>query len=132
MLTELLLKTTHEHSLHLQNSVMYSWGILFSACILLRNFPGTFLKSGFFDGYSPWVVALVATQAATGLAVSLVLRFADNIVRIYAHVIATGITVGIQTIQQQTPDVHLILAVVIVTCSIAVYNKLIVEDEKML
>ena len=39
-------------------------------------------KSGYFYGFTPWVYAVVGLQGAGGLLVSMVVKYADNILKV--------------------------------------------------
>ena len=47
---------------------------------------------GFFHGYTPVVQVMVLNHAASGIAVSLVMKYADNIVKVYSTSVAMILT----------------------------------------
>lgn len=66
---------------------------------------------------------MVLNNALNGLAVSAILKYADNIARIYAHTASMLITMALSVLffgQQPTPQ--LIIAVAIVSSSAVQYN----------
>lgn len=131
---ELLLK--RKGGIHAQNVCLYGWCCVFNLCILLRRYPGALLAGGYFDGYTPWVWLLVCNNALLGLTLSAILKYADNLVRVYAQVVATVMTVALQTMAGiHTLDVHLATAIVVIACSVYVYNHkdaslLLLQDEE--
>ncbi len=126
---ELVLKNTNKYSIHFQNILFYSWGAFFSFCVLIRNEPGAIIRGGFFDGYSYTVISLIICQGMNGIMISYILRFSDNIVRIYSHVIATALTILIEMIHTRIINYYLFLSVVIVACSLSVYHTRINTEE---
>ena len=120
---EVLLKRDGEvHSIHLQNIFLYLWGVSFNCiglAIMCRNELST---TSFFEGYSAVVWILVLNNAFSGLAISAVLKFANNIVRIFAHAAAMAITSVFECIFfTHGVTQQLILSIVIVTASTVSY-----------
>ena len=82
--SEKLLKGRVEAPLHWQNVQLYLWGALFNtiAWLLALAYAGqrlaTIHPEGRMDG---WTWAVIVWNALTGLAISAVLKFADNIAR---------------------------------------------------
>ena len=82
-----------------------------------------------FDGPA-WTV--VACNALNGLAISAVLKYADNIARVYAHAIAMMLTMAVSTQLFAAPITpQLVLAVTLVGTSTLQYNlpKELLRDE---
>jgi UDP-sugar transporter A1/2/3 len=52
--------------------------------VLLQDFDSVTLY-GFFQGYDYVVLAVVLSQAFAGIAVSLVIKYSDNIVKCFAN-----------------------------------------------
>ncbi len=72
-------------------------------------------------GHSAWLV--VVCNALNGLAISAVLKYADNIARVYAHAIAMMVTMAVSTQLFHAPITpQLVLAVVLVATSTLQYN----------
>merc|ERR550537_2077290 len=73
-----------------------------------------------FNG-AAWTV--VVCNALNGLAISAVLKYADNIARVYAHAIAMMVTMGVSTQLFHAPITpQLVLAVTLVATSTLQYN----------
>ena len=118
---ELLLKRDGTlHSLHLQNCLLYGWGVLFNVIAMLIR---TDLSTGVFRGFGGSILGLVILNATTGLAISAILKFTDNIVRVVAHVGAMLASAVLEsTIELSPPEAELWLAIVIVACSTLLYT----------
>mmetsp|Transcript_2105 Transcript_2105/g.7038 ORF Transcript_2105/g.7038 Transcript_2105/m.7038 type:complete len:350 (+) Transcript_2105:163-1212(+) len=122
--SEKLLKDKPNDSIHWQNIQLYAWGVLF-------NFLGLFLHSGaellqsegFFKGYNAWACAVVLNNALNGLAISAILKYADNIARVYAHASAMLVTMVLSVfLFGQTPTPQLVIAVGVVAASAVQYS----------
>ena len=86
--SEKLLKKRPSASIHWQNMQLYAWGVAFNALGFAIKDGGS-LANGWSTGYeSGWAWAVVLCNACNGLAISAVLKFADNIARVYAHAVA--------------------------------------------
>ena len=80
-------------------------------------------RNGLLHGFdhSAWIV--VVCNALNGLAISAVLKYADNIARVYAHAIAMMVTMAVSTQLFHAPITpQLLLAVVLVATSTMQYN----------
>jgi probable UDP-sugar transporter A4 len=86
--SEKMLKDT-SRIFHVSNTLLYAWGIVFNAFAFVRESGGSdnaAAVGGFstlFTGYNGWAVAMMLNQAFTGLILSLVMRFLDNIVKLF-------------------------------------------------
>merc|ERR1739848_536738 len=83
--SEKLLKGDVKESIHLQNMQLYAWGILFNVVGMFIQDGESVLNSGLFSGYNGWAYAVVVNNVFNGLAISAILKYADNIARVYAH-----------------------------------------------
>ena len=80
------------------------------------------VQKGILYGYTP-NAAVVVCNALNGLAISAVLKYADNIARVYAHAIAMMLTMGVSTQLFDAPITpQLVLAVTLVATSTFQYN----------
>lgn len=80
-------------------------------------------RNGILAGFnrSAWLV--VICNALNGLAISAVLKYADNIARVYAHAIAMMVTMAVSTQLFNAPITpQLVLAVTLVGTSTLQYN----------
>ena len=113
----LLKKDGSKHSIHLQNAMLYACGALFNSMGVAANKRGPLLQ-----GYSPAVVVLIFSNALGGLAISAVLKFADNMARVFAHAAATLASMAIETaLLAQAAPLSLVLSAVVVLASTYIY-----------
>lgn len=95
---EKIMKDKANVTIHWQNFQLYLWGILFCFIgdwISRRNGPqvdqgGPF--QNFFQGYNYWAVTLLFNNMFMGLSISAIMKFVDNIARVYTHTVAMLIT----------------------------------------
>ena len=81
------------------------------------------LQNGLFAGYSAAVWLLVTNNALNGLAISAILKFADNIVRVFAHTAAMMLTMVLELAFMGAPfSPQLLVSITIVMCSTFLYN----------
>lgn len=119
----LLKKEGQLHSLFLQNGLLYAWGVAINLLALAVQNHDRLDVYGPFDGYGPGVLLLLLVNALTGLSISAVLKFTDNLVRVFAHTAAMLLTMILEsTVLATPPSVQLVLAVFIVSSSAAVYT----------
>ncbi|XP_072854492.2 putative UDP-sugar transporter protein SLC35A4 [Pogona vitticeps] len=85
--TEVVLKT-QDLPLNLQNLFLYFFGVLVNVIIHLTSSPAT----GFWEGFSFWVLLVIVSQALNGLIMSVVMKHSTNITRLF--VISCSITVN--------------------------------------
>jgi len=122
--SEKLLKDKASESIHWQNVQLYFWGVVFNFVGTLLNDPGVlFQGSSLFGGYNFWAVMVVFNNAFNGLAISAILKYADNIARVYAHAIAMLATMVLSVLLfGEKPTPQLIIAVAGVGASAVQYN----------
>merc|ERR1712227_576512 len=82
--TEYLLKFT-EDNVHYQNMEQYAWGVV----ICSAQFIHSASSRNFFEGYTPATWLVILTTALYGQVVAFTLKFADNIVKVYANSLAS-------------------------------------------
>merc|ERR1719188_111090 len=122
--SEKLLKDQPKDSIHWQNIQLYAWGIMFNFLGMLVDGGGNGVRQeGFFGGYNPWACIVVVNNALNGLAISAILKYADNIARVYAHACAMLLTMVLSVILfSQAPTPQLIIACSVVGASTIQYN----------
>jgi drug/metabolite transporter (DMT)-like permease len=109
-------------SMALQNGILYAWGVAVNALALAVRNRYAFLS--FFRGYDSAVVLLILCNSATGLSISAVLKWSDNLIRIYAHVSAMVLSAVLESFfLGLAPTLSLTLAAVIVSCSVVIYAQ---------
>jgi len=112
---EKLLKEDNKLSIHMQNILLYTWGIAFNTAGVLLHGPEMITPSRFFNGYNFWTVIVVLNNALNGLAISAILKYADNIARVYASAAAMLTTMLASVLifgDAFTPQLCLAMAVV--------------------
>jgi UDP-galactose transporter len=121
--SEKLLKKRPSASIHWQNMQLYAWGVAFNALGFAIKDGGS-LANGWSTGYeNGWAWAVVLCNACNGLAISAVLKFADNIARVYAHAIAMVATMLVSVRLFAAPITpQLVIAIALVGTSTLQYN----------
>eukprot|EP00899_Mesostigma_viride_P017924 jgi/Mesvir1/26132/Mv06846-RA.1 len=124
---EYLLKKNND-SIYWQNIQLYSFGIVFNLLHLIINDPWRYLSPSFwtnfhiFDGYNGWTFAVLANFSLTGLLVSWIMKFADNIVKAYSISMEMLSTMLFSYLLFGThPTPQLLVAICIVAISIQLY-----------
>jgi UDP-sugar transporter A1/2/3 len=80
---EKLLKTSTT-SMWIRNIQLGVCGTLFSLVGIIVSDFDMVMKNGFFQGYNGWTVLVIINQALGGLLVSIVVKYADNILKGFA------------------------------------------------
>ncbi|KAL0739468.1 hypothetical protein Bca4012_015678 [Brassica carinata] len=79
--TEAIIKKRPSRNINVQNFWLYVFGMAFNAvAIVIQDFDAVANK-GFFHGYSFITVLMILNHALSGIAVSMVMKYADNIVK---------------------------------------------------
>ncbi|KAH1263979.1 CMP-sialic acid transporter 4 [Glycine max] len=79
--TEAIIKKRPSRNINVQNFWLYVFGMCFNAvAILVQDFDAV-MNKGFFHGYSFITVLMIFNHALSGIAVSMVMKYADNIVK---------------------------------------------------
>jgi len=121
--SEFLLKKDKSQSIHWQNVQLYVYGVGFNTLGLLGRDVATLSQNGILGGYNIWTWTVVLNNAFNGLAISAILKYTDNIVRVYAHAVAMLLTMLIDILLfSSVPSPQLVIAIVIVSCSTYLYN----------
>merc|ERR1711933_680840 len=88
---EWLVKRHPRESLHKQNIQLYWFGVAFNSLTLLVKYifaVDTPIHMGFLHGYSGWVWLIIFANSVSGLLVSAVLKFLDNIAVVISHALS--------------------------------------------
>jgi len=121
--SEKLLKNKPMDNINWQNIQLYTWGIIFNLVGFLIQKGGAVFTKGLFSGYNGWAWAVVVNNALNGLAISAILKYADNIARVYAHACAMLVTMVVSIpLFGQTPTPQLVIAIIMVASSTIQYN----------
>ncbi|XVF44683.1 hypothetical protein PTKIN_Ptkin02bG0143900 [Pterospermum kingtungense] len=90
--TEAIIKKRPSRNINVQNFWLYIFGMAFNAvAILIQDFDAV-MNKGFFHGYSIITTLMILNHALSGIAVSMVMKYADNIVKVYATSVAMLLT----------------------------------------
>jgi UDP-sugar transporter A1/2/3 len=76
---------TRKQEMLLQQFQLYVYGVIMNAVSLFIHNAVDISKDGVFRGFNPLVWAIICASACTGIAVSYVLKYSDNIGNIFAH-----------------------------------------------
>ncbi|KAH9621480.1 hypothetical protein KSS87_020041, partial [Heliosperma pusillum] len=118
--TEAIIKKRPQRNINVQNLYLYVFGMIFNAiAIVIQDFDAV-VNKGFFHGYSSVTVLMIINHALSGIAVSMVMKYADNIVKVYSTSVAMLLTAIVSVFLFQF---HLSLAFFLGTTvvSVAVY-----------
>ncbi|KAF7144206.1 hypothetical protein RHSIM_Rhsim05G0044700 [Rhododendron simsii] len=90
--TEAIIKKRPSRNINVQNFWLYVFGMGFNAiAILVQDFDAV-VNKGFFHGYSLITILMILNHALSGIAVSMVMKYADNIVKVYSTSVAMLLT----------------------------------------
>ncbi|KAL6963574.1 CMP-sialic acid transporter 2 [Sarracenia purpurea var. burkii] len=90
--TEAIIKRRPSRNINVQNFWLYVFGMGFNAiAILIQDFDAV-MNKGFFHGYSLVTTLMILNHALSGIAVSMVMKYADNIVKVYSTSVAMLLT----------------------------------------
>ncbi|XP_039690442.1 CMP-sialic acid transporter 4 isoform X2 [Medicago truncatula] len=90
--TEAIIKKRPSQNINVQNFWLYVFGMGFNAvAILVQDFDAV-VNKGFFHGYSFITFLMIFNHALSGIAVSMVMKYADNIVKVYSTSVAMLLT----------------------------------------
>ncbi|KAG2706259.1 hypothetical protein I3760_05G095600 [Carya illinoinensis] len=90
--TEAIIKKRPSRNINVQNFWLYVFGMIFNAiAILVQDFDAV-MNKGFFHGYTIITVLMILNHALSGIAVSMVMKYADNIVKVYSTSVAMLLT----------------------------------------
>ena len=90
--TELIMKTRPQRNINVQNLYLYAFGVVFNLVLIYFADYEAVIGRGYFHGYNLLVGIMITNQALSGIAVSLVMKFADNIVKVYSTSVAMILT----------------------------------------
>ena len=88
----MIMKKKLTRDINVQNIYLYAFGVLFNIVAMIMHDLDEVIVKGFFHGYSWLVWVMVLNHALAGIAVSLVMKFADNIVKVYSTTVAMVFT----------------------------------------
>lgn len=124
--TEFLMKKNND-SLYWQNVQLYTFGAIFNmARLLVDDFRGGFENGPWwqrlFNGYSFTTWMVVLNLGSTGLLVSWLMKYADNIVKVYSTSMAMLLTMVLSVfLFNFKPTLQLFLGIVVCMMSLHMY-----------
>ncbi|KAB2609686.1 CMP-sialic acid transporter 1-like [Pyrus ussuriensis x Pyrus communis] len=124
--TEYLMKKNND-SLYWQNVQLYTFGVIFNiARLLFDDFRGGFENGPWwqrlFNGYSLTTWLVVLNLGSTGLLVSWLMKYADNIVKVYSTSMAMLLTMLLSVyLFTFKPTLQLFLGIIICMMSLHMY-----------
>eukprot|EP01114_Cavostelium_apophysatum_P021051 TRINITY_DN7235_c0_g1_i1.p1 TRINITY_DN7235_c0_g1~~TRINITY_DN7235_c0_g1_i1.p1 ORF type:complete len:318 (-),score=48.07 TRINITY_DN7235_c0_g1_i1:77-1030(-) len=107
-----------------QNLHLYFFGIIFNGIgYIAERDP----QRGFFDGYSPSTFLVVLSYTLTGFFVALIMKHADNMVKIYSVAVSMVLTMLISSaiFPDFEPTAQLFFGIVIITISLLMYFNIV-------
>jgi len=90
--TEAIIKKRPSRNINVQNFWLYIFGMLFNLVAICVQDFGAVINKGFFHGYSFITILMILNHALSGIAVSMVMKYADNIVKVYSTSVAMLLT----------------------------------------
>ncbi|XAR53983.1 hypothetical protein NMG60_11028954 [Bertholletia excelsa] len=124
--TEFLMKKNND-SLYWQNVQLYTFGAIFNmARLLLDDFRDGFERGPWwqrlFNGYSITTWAVVLNLGSTGLLVSWLMKYADNIVKVYSTSMSMLLTMVLSIfLFSFKPTLQLFLGIIVCMMSLHMY-----------
>lgn len=105
--TEAIIKKRPSRNINVQNFWLYVFGMIFNALAIVTQDFDAVVNKGFFYGYSLITILMILNHALSGIAVSMVMKYADNIVKVYSTSVAMLLTAVVSVFLF---DFHLSLA----------------------
>ena len=90
--TELIMKKRQQRNINAQNALMYFFGVIFNIFAMFAHDAHFVTSNGYFHGYNVVVIVMIVNHALSGIAVSFVLKHANNIVKVYSTSVAMILT----------------------------------------
>ena len=114
---QLVLKS-YETPIHVQNAILYSFGIITSASVYFI-LPQ---KRGFLEGYNKGAFALIMVQASYGITVSFAYKFADVLIKNMSNAVVVGALCIVSAVWFNVPtSVDAVLATLIILTTTYIY-----------
>ncbi|KAG2577910.1 CMP-sialic acid transporter 2-like isoform X1 [Panicum virgatum] len=89
---EAIIKKRPSRNINVQNFWLYIFGVIFNLVAICVQDYDAVMNKGFFHGYSFITVLMILNHALSGIAVSMVMKYADNIVKVYSTSVAMLLT----------------------------------------
>lgn len=127
--TEYAMKINESTSIHYQNLQMYMFGVFFN--FISCHYEGKGDLKVMFAGLqsSWWILAVIANQGMTGLLISAIMKFADNIVKLFC---ISGAAIVSFVLSHYLFGLGLnltwFISASLITLSVYMYNYLVVKE----
>ncbi|XP_046839146.1 probable UDP-sugar transporter protein SLC35A4 isoform X2 [Xenia sp. Carnegie-2017] len=130
--TEVMVKRQYDLSLHQQNVMLYFFGVLLNIVgFLIVDSPSfstgnenlSHKINNIFHHYNPWVKVIICSEICCGLIVSIVMKHASNITKLFitsSSILVT--TLFAFLLFKFELNVFLIIAVVLIIFALCLYN----------
>lgn len=122
--TEYILKRQYKLSLHLQNTLMYCYGMIFNLWAYSTSHRSLPPAQGFLSGYSKWTVVIIFCQAMNGLILSAVMKHSSNLIRLLiiacAMIVNTVLSMTIFSLQL---NLYFNIAFILVIVALKLYHS---------
>lgn len=128
--TEYLMKSRPSDSFYLQNVKMYSWGVIINMSMLVFFHKGP-LEDGIHN-LNKWLTGLVVVNhALAGLFIAAVIKYGDNIARVYAHSMGMLLTMVVSSFMfWQIPSIQLLFGMSVVIISLYLFYTVGAESRR--
>nr|CAB3482621.1 unnamed protein product [Digitaria exilis] len=83
-----IIKKRPSRNINVQNFWLYIFGVVFNLVAICVQDYDAVMNKGFFHGYSFITVLMILNHALSGIAVSMVMKYADNIVKLMIYLTA--------------------------------------------
>ncbi|KAK8914591.1 CMP-sialic acid transporter 4 [Platanthera zijinensis] len=90
---EAILKKHPSRNINVQNFWLSIFGLIFNLVAIFDKDFDDVISKGFFHGYSFITVCMILNHALSGIVVSMVLKYADNIVKVFSTCV--GMILGV-------------------------------------
>ncbi|OWF54134.1 probable UDP-sugar transporter protein SLC35A4 [Mizuhopecten yessoensis] len=126
VVTEYILKKNIVMSIHYQNILLYMYGIIINFCSWFFqevDLPESETQFHLFRGYSVYTWMIVITQVTNGLIMSVIMKHASNITRLFvvssAMLVATGLSV---TVFNTNINSYFLMSLILVLVALCLYH----------
>nr|AKN21638.1 slc35a-2 [Schmidtea mediterranea] len=120
--TEYVLKNQKELSIHLQNGLLYSFGILLNGILFLYQGYDT-ADYAMFTGYTVYTWLLIISQAVIGIIMGVIMKHASNITRLFlistAMILTTVLSIVIFGLHL---NIYFVFAIVLVLAALYLHH----------
>lgn len=128
--TEYIMKLNSSSSIHFQNMQLYLYGIIFNGIGLYLE--SNRYKTSIWNGLNSniWVIVAILNQSLTGLLISGIIKYADNIIKLFIIAGATIVSyIFSYLLFGVMIDLHWLYSAFIILSSIYLYNMSLIHTE---